>query len=1063
MSINWERLYEINEKNNKKVGTKFEEIVREYLEYAYPHYTWKDTKSSWDDNHDFFVLFLENIWAEAKYKKDCTALKKEDIDPTIMSGTLDGNIRIIFFITNGYVPKTILNRIEKAGNVHSLNIICITRKQLEYWLILNPERYKHYFIEELSPCDKSYSAVLINNIVFIDQVFSNTNLLKEQPELLEGQYYTMNITIESNASTVLSFTYENCPFNFINAPNYASFDKIKIYPGIQQIQLLIYTTKCSDGAIPLHYSVSEEGNFVQLIHTIDFKIYPNKTPKITYDSQYVCSENLIKSLTNIHIEKGHVFTIAGSQNTGKSFVLKEILNHFYKTHQITYFKFYSLRKESNYMLFCRLIMFINFGDILKCFEVEEVSSTIDYYKTILKTKLDPIEMNIPLILEVFEGCYDEIIAKKISNQLTYNPLMLQQIIKAQRTPIPHIALIDELQNLNSSELDFLKNIINCSLTINNSVFLIAERETIYPESHMLFGLSRNDIEESLKNNLPNWPADFIHAVSLNFSNKPNLICENIILFKQWLADVPVNELPQRYLQFADNVKWGDFSIDLPLKYINILGIIYAFENGISLQAVLKLGICKDDIWFLCESAYVRYDAPKLLANMQLYRVPFEKKYASIYTEAVTGYLKQILESPQIFKNDVFLPEIYNLYHYYSNTELKNLSNKLQKDLHKYLYYADYLNLYIYSEIAFHYVNKKNPSDLTQEDLQIAFYYGIALMHCDRKRGAIEIFRWITNKASKQWDIYYMANCELFNSLYYRFEIRELDSEIILTQLQLKNKISKIIDEDKKETLNIRIAYSTCMNRAMMIAFLEDDYEKTQTIFDEYNSYHAKINKTKYKTKYLSMLGEWNLDYARGMVYKNPNIMLNTYTEYISMIGEKQNPKRYLMAKYNFSFIKCAYCGAYEQEKNNLDNLSLNFKDNGFRNEYLRSFIGNELCELVHLFKNPKFRSSKGLKRIIRKYKDNALSVEIDTMVYTNGRLAYQIRMYLAALEIFLGNYNTALSFLEENLSLIQHTGDSYKQLTIHNITNVNNIKSLAWAFEDSDKPNDTYLLDPRMW
>ena len=64
MSINWERLYEINEKNNKKAGTKFEKIVREYLEYAYPHYTWKDTKSSWDDNHDFFVLFFDTVFLE---------------------------------------------------------------------------------------------------------------------------------------------------------------------------------------------------------------------------------------------------------------------------------------------------------------------------------------------------------------------------------------------------------------------------------------------------------------------------------------------------------------------------------------------------------------------------------------------------------------------------------------------------------------------------------------------------------------------------------------------------------------------------------------------------------------------------------------------------------------------------------------------------------------------------------------------------------------------------------------------------------------------------------------
>lgn len=100
MGINWIKLYELSDNNNKIAGTLFEKFVLDYLNHCYKGYDWKKTKSSWDNNRDFISLILENIWAEAKYKKDCTALKKSDIDPTMISGFLNGKIEVILFLTN---------------------------------------------------------------------------------------------------------------------------------------------------------------------------------------------------------------------------------------------------------------------------------------------------------------------------------------------------------------------------------------------------------------------------------------------------------------------------------------------------------------------------------------------------------------------------------------------------------------------------------------------------------------------------------------------------------------------------------------------------------------------------------------------------------------------------------------------------------------------------------------------------------------------------------------------------------------------------------------------------
>ncbi|MDE6419368.1 MAG: hypothetical protein K2K87_02440, partial [Lachnospiraceae bacterium] len=104
--LNWEKIYELNNKNNKKAGTYFEKLILAYLSCVYSKYSWKNTKSSWDGNKDFISLILDNIWAEAKYKKDSSALEKKDVDLTILSGFLDGKIKLVFIITNGYVPPT---------------------------------------------------------------------------------------------------------------------------------------------------------------------------------------------------------------------------------------------------------------------------------------------------------------------------------------------------------------------------------------------------------------------------------------------------------------------------------------------------------------------------------------------------------------------------------------------------------------------------------------------------------------------------------------------------------------------------------------------------------------------------------------------------------------------------------------------------------------------------------------------------------------------------------------------------------------------------------------------
>ena len=154
--------------------------------------------------------------AEAKYKKNSSALRKQDIDPTMMSGLLNGNIEIIYFITNGYMPDTIMQRIKQASLVYSFNIICITRLQLEYWLLLRPNIYERFFKEKLDFKGKLPASSIINNIEIIDYANPN-NILSIKEDLLENHFYTMNITFESNIVAKVEIIHKEYPFSFIRS------------------------------------------------------------------------------------------------------------------------------------------------------------------------------------------------------------------------------------------------------------------------------------------------------------------------------------------------------------------------------------------------------------------------------------------------------------------------------------------------------------------------------------------------------------------------------------------------------------------------------------------------------------------------------------------------------------------------------------------------------------------------------------------------------------------------------------------------------------------------------
>lgn len=1061
MGINWERIYRLNNENNKHAGTAFEKLVLDYLKSTWPQFAWEGTQSSWDDNRDFVSLVLDNIWAEAKYKKDSTALRKQDIDPTVVSGTLEGGIRVIFFITNGYVPETILKRISKACNTYALNIICISKTQLEYWLILHPAYYEYHFKEKLLLNDQKYAVALIKNIDFINQIEPDSNLSGSQIELLEKQYYVLNITFESNEIVEIDLPYVTTyPFNFIESPDFADPKSIILHPGIQHVQFLVYITTPFRALLPLKYTINGK---IPLEHGVNLVIYPNKNLNIHYIEQFLYAKKLFNLLEIRNSGQGFHLTISGEKGVGKTYLLKMCQTHFYQKLPVARFEFYQEGDIRNALLFCRLIIFVNFGNMIRYLDRDDISDSIDYYKHILSSTFDPMKADPKLLLNIFEGCYDSVVATHILEQLYQNPELVYRIIISKRAPSIQIALLDEIQNLGTEQIEVLRSLIKFSETTNCTAFLIADESNNFLPDKKLNGLSREDIVNNLKDYLPTWSPELINSVADDFSNKPGALCDNILFFRQNMPDVMETQQIENYIFISDNNFSIDFFAGLEQKYIDILGLVYEYENGVDLYGLKQLGITTAAINDLCKKGYIKMQGTNIIAGIPFYRTTYIEKYKSKYNEKLVMWLKAIIMDPIQYGSYFSQSDTYRLLYKHDSAYMKAAFESILSKLQYYLYFGDYINLLAHSEAAFYSIRQKEPTLLCETDFKIAFHYGISLLHCDRKGGAIEVFRWIKNNAAKDDDVFYMAICEFFNNLYNRFEVDGIDSDLILAEMVLKRKIANIKDEDLQNSLDLRIAYSTCMNRAMMISFLQDDVENATTIFENYCDYDKKMSPCRFSPKYESMLGEWKLDYARGIMLEKPTEATTFFKESINLIGSIQNPKRHLLARINSLLLECESFGGYIQNSEELHKLILSLKYQKLDNEYLRGYIAEQCCHLVYLFTNYRFRESKNLKSVFSEKKLDAFKIQLDSKVYTVGRLAYQIRMYLAALEIFLGNHSVAIEYLKQNYDLVKSVGASYSEITFHNMQNVSTIKTIVWGFNWKFAKPDEYLLDPRIW
>lgn len=1054
--LNWAKIYELNDNNNKKAGTAFEKLVLNYLSCVYSQYSWKNTQSSWDNNRDFISLILDNIWGEAKYKKNSSSLEKKDVDPTMISGFLNGKIELVFIITNGQIPHTISTRINETGKKCGFTVVCITQIQLEYWLIAHPEQYKIFFRETL-PDVCQVAAISIENVRLENQLETNFESSYIQPEFIVNSICSLCVTFSCNTDLECTIVEkEEYPFQFIESP------VIMLSPGVQQIYFPVNLNKTNNDPVVMEFKKTD-GDV--LSYVLNVKIVNDNNPCLTYSQQEaikieICS--VIRRLPNTN--NNLIIAIQGKSGYGKTFLMREMAKDLSFFHVVAVLQCEASDFSClNSMKLCQMIMYFNYGDIYQ--NVEEYNEeTKNYYKYLLRKNNHHSIIENDLLIDIFEGCFDRIIAQNVIKRLSVEEL---PVIKKSEFARKHVLFVDDVHLLSKAETNVFKMIFHqLKHSCNNSILIFASEINLLGQSEIipqeLNGLSVNDIGECLKNNLSEWQYNSFRALNEKMPRYPKMLSELINFIKNSSdTNLSVSNI-NKYVIGLYNNQFSNLKFNLTDEEKVVLDLIFHFSKGIDEELLYAAGIKEEILNSLYNKGYILYFKHRYIPCVDYFQYTYINTQKHLpRNEQLAGYLCTLLDKSYMdslfdtFQAQALLIQCnYELY--------LQIKATYKTKMIEYIKDGNYKAAMLYGEIfCFDILDSK--SQRQETDLDALFYYGIASIHCDSQRRAMDIFTYVRNHSDKNTLSYFRSCAELLNNKYSRFQIKGILAEAIVLKRDIYATLSQDQNEDSLETHQLRIAYSTCMNRMMMIYFLEDNGKKALEIYNEFFSYHSILPQCAFSDKYDSMLQEWKMDYARGLAVYDIQNAISLNKECYPCFSESIDFRRKILCKIDQIFFETILSKDYDRAISALISCKQDLETKGIVSEEMKTSIRITYCRLMKYACIPEFDDILLLAPFVDDIYAEVFASQLESHLIAQGRTAYLLNNLLAILHLIKDDINTASEMLQYSLDLIQNCGEKYRQIIEHNLNHMHNIKKINWYFYHNKMYDDTYYLDLRVW
>ncbi len=1017
---------------------QFEELSLDFIQKEYPHFDWIPTKKVNDGNKDICssksikrltTTYIEEYWVEAKYKSDINStLSKGQLDPTIVSGIISNNVKCIAFITNAQFTESYLNRAKKAfiQNNNGNEILFIDNTYLENWLYQNKKIYKKYFNSNIKSATDS-KILNIKKIFFLSVSNEINNIFSPTQTLEVDKNYILYVFINSNkGNQKIELHLDNSIFYIIK-----QYDNV-LNLGLNCIKLLVSPKIIWNKEIEIIIQVDD--------NSINYKLDKNKIIESNY-IRIICSNQLEKKAKieeNIKLSGTYnvIICLFAEAGYGKTYLLEEIQNCYSFENEVLNIKFENTR--NNYSLFCKILIFLNFGN---------------YYEendNLIFNNLELLPKNISE--KLYNGLTNIEDAIYILDKILTNNT---NILKRTFNNKFKLLLLDDIYKLDEKGWEFLEYLLNEIKNTDINIKVICsnrESESTIERKDFLLNcstytynlnlVSSNDVISTIESNIPNinmkyfdisilddYPVNIFFLqifvqklINANILNTKGI--DSINLFNRLYNEVSRSE--QIYLK------------ELLKKSKNIiLDIIYIYEIGIEERFLYDFFGKEYDV----ESELERL---KRLNLIKLKSINFEiVPFHDIYLESYKKYINKNYNTAEIISFFRFL-----LNNNYNKIETLSILLKIDKG-----YRNDYLNELIIYRDNF-YKNKNYPATVMLSEtiiqvyeefqnksdyhiLESYFKYADSLNHCRNIIDSKNYFEFVKTFGKNSSDLnikelVYSAKSEIINLEYWQLQI---DDHTINSIISFITELKFYIENITIHSSYIIHAYLTSINRLMTNYLLLDNYTKAEEVFTNL------INES---DKYLSLenKGYAFMDYAKGLYIHNifkAYRYLKKAKQIFKSLGTEN--RRLLDCEMEILYIQALKS---RQILNQLISKSTELLDNGYIPIYTKSLLKIATVNIL----NKNYKNAIENINLIFKF---TKSVE-------NKRINLLITNLYSAIEHLQNNYHEKNSWLEQNIKLTENLGIFYRKIPLINKRITSSI-SISINIEDKN----SFLIDPRMW
>lgn len=1083
MSIDWSKLYTLNESNNGKAGKAFEKLALAYLTEVFQDFDWIPTKASWDNNLDMFHTYQDGYesWAEAKYRKDSDNVGKKDLDPTILSGLIKEKLKLILFITNGTIAAHNLNRITYGARIKNISVSYITRSQLESWLYENPKKYEDFFGGFHFEKCQSLEYVNIKDISFYSVNSINFGANKLHEKLDANQEYILSITLSASTGGVMSIEKNDYPFDFVTSPQWPSPNQISYTCGTTSHFLLVRTKTVFDKPLTLKF-VLENGKNIN--HIINCKITDSHEISIVHSSQNKILYEINKCIKNMAI-RGHntLITIRSKSGNGKTYLLQKLFVDYSYKSEMSLVRFVDGDSSKyNYVLLCKIVFFLLLGNLLWIDENEEHNFQefyADRKELLIKLSYnaiyDPEQLN-----SLFEGCFDMMIAEKCIIELTERLVLKNQLLFDPHAQNSYcILLLDDIQKLNDIQGTFLINLLKQCIHLKYNVVVVLSYnnnfryKTTLEQIDALTGnkfeikdLSRRDIRESLLKN--------IHIT-------------NGIPAESQLSELPPNAfLLEEALRFIRSYKQEYFDIPEVLKEINkinrenlilenkfigfedqfaVIDIIYEFEKGIPRTVLIgePFSTMETDLKRLENACIIKQAGDYYIPYHDILRNAYRNlRNEQQYNEKMGGFLSEIIQS-DTFNELIDLNQALAVLLKCGESYKKIYIDKCIEQRDYYFSRTLFKEALFFAE-SIYFVILKERNDIQyfkEEDLYNVFVLADCLKHNGNLVRSTELLQELFEKSNSASIIKYEAGAELVNAKYRALNLAEAIDMVYNLMLDFSDRIHgcKYVYKNNLDNRIIR-SYYTITNRYMMILQMQNHYDKAFAEYRKYMKIIAQTQPQEDKARLRGELATYIMDLSRGLYYINLSeakrmmkIALNFYLQ-----NKKEHCRRISMCKADLLFLD--YLGSYNSKCPQYNSeCFFKIENEQFEKNYHREVYKTQLKHYACLLVRSEQDGMPQYNIVTEKLE--AIYSQLDNTADAHSE--YILCSILAYTEKQKGN----LKYGEQLLSRIEKyallLGEDYQMIYFHNRNYIMNADKLAFAFADIVLTDNVYYLDPRIW